>query len=282
MKGRRFSPARVLAVSLLLLLAVLYFLPFYWMVVTALKPLAAFYRFPPTLVPEGATLAPFLSVMVRRGFLVLLRNSLVVCLAGAGLGVAVSMLIVYPVTRMAVPPAFRRALLNWILSLRFLPPIVVVIPFFDIVRQVGLYDSLLSLILLYTVFSLPFATWMLKGFFLEIPREIEEAALVDGATRWCAFLRILLPQLAPALLASMVITFALAWSEFMFAFILTATPRSQTFPIGVASLVTQFEIIWNEMAAAGTIAAEVPILLLLLARRYVVSALTFGAVREKA
>ena len=282
MKGRRFSPARVLAVSLLLLLAVLYFLPFYWMVVTALKPLAAFYRFPPTLVPEGATLAPFLSVMVRRGFLVLLRNSLVVCLAGAGLGVAVSMLIVYPVTRMAVPPAFRRGLLNWILSLRFLPPIVVVIPFFDIVRQVGLYDSLLSLILLYTVFSLPFATWMLKGFFLEIPREIEEAALVDGATRWCAFLRILLPQLAPALLASMVITFALAWSEFMFAFILTATPRSQTFPIGVASLVTQFEIIWNEMAAAGTIAAAVPILLLLLARRYVVSALTFGAVREKA
>ena len=282
MKRRRFSLARVLAVSVLLLLAILYLLPFYWMVVTALKPLAAFYQFPPTLVPEGATLAPFLSVMVRRGFLVLLRNSLVVCLAGAGLGVAVAMLIVYPVTRMPVPPAFRRGLLNWILSLRFLPPIVVVIPFFDIVRQVGLYDSLLSLVLLYTVFSLPFATWMLKGFFLEIPREIEEAALVDGATRWHAFLRILLPQLAPALLASVVITFALAWSEFMFAFILTATPRSQTFPIGVASLVTQFEIIWNEMAAVGTIAAAVPILLLLLARRYVVTALTFGAVREKA
>jgi multiple sugar transport system permease protein len=282
MKGRRFSPARLLAVSLLLLLAILYLLPFYWMVATALKPLSAFYRFPPTLLPEGATLAPFVSVMVRRGFLVLLRNSLVVCLTGAGLGVAVAMLIVYPVTRMTVPPAFRRGLLNWILSLRFLPPIVVVIPFFDIVRQVGLYDSLLSLVLLYTVFSLPFATWMLKGFFLEIPREIEEAALVDGATRWYAFLRILLPQLAPALLASVVITFALAWSEFMFAFILTATPHSQTFPIGVASLVTQFEIIWNEMAAAGTIAAAVPILLLLLARRYVVTALTFGAVREKA
>ena len=279
---RRISPAKSLAVAALLVLAVLYLFPFYWMVVTAIKPLSAFYRFPPTLLPEQATLASFASVMVRRGFAVLLRNSLVVCLAGAGLGLAVAMLIAYPVTRMAVPPGFRRGLLNWILSLRFLPPIVVVIPFFDIVRQVGLYDSLLSLVLLYAVFSLPFATWMLKGFLLEIPREIEEAALVDGATRWYAFFRVLLPQLAPALLATAVITFALAWSEFMFAFILTATPRSQTFPIGVASLVTQFEIIWNEMAAVGAIAAAVPILLLLCARRHVITALTFGAVREKA
>jgi multiple sugar transport system permease protein len=137
-------------------------------------------------------------------------------------------------------------------------------------------------VLLYTVLGLPFATWMLRGALLEVPMEIEEAAFVDGATRIYAFFKILLPQLAPSLLATGVITFALAWSEFMFAFILTATPRSQTFPIAVASLVTQFEIIWNEMAAAGTVAAAVPILLLLLARRYVLTALTFGAVREKA
>ncbi len=282
MSRRRISPAKALAVGILATLAVIYLLPFYWMIVTAIKPLAAFYRFPPTLVPEEVTLAPFASVMVRRGFALLLRNSLAVCLTGAGLGLAVAMLIAYPVTRMAVSPRFRRGLLNWILSLRFLPPIVVVIPFFDIVRKMGLYDSLLSLVLLYTVFSLPFATWMIKGFLLEVPREIEEAALVDGATRWYAFFRVLLPELAPALLATGVITFALAWSEFMFAFILTATPRSQTFPIGVASLVTQFEIIWNEMAAVGAIAAAVPILLLLFARRYVLTALTFGAVREKA
>jgi multiple sugar transport system permease protein len=91
-----------------------------------------------------------------------------------------------------------------------------------------------------------------------------------------------MPQMAPALLAAGVITFSLTWSEFMFAFILTASPQSQTFSIGVASLVTQFEIIWNEMAAAGVISALVPITLLLLARRYVLMALTFGAVREKA
>jgi len=272
----------VTAVLVLIVLTALYLFPFYWMIVTALKPLREFYTFPPTLLPVHATVRSFTSVLFERGYLVLLRNSLLACLTAVGLGMAVAMLIAYPVTRLPVPPRFRRGLLNWILSLRFLPPIVVVIPFFDIVRKLGLYDSLLSLVLLYTVFSLPLATWMLRGSLLEVPMEIEEAALVDGAGRLYAFFKILLPQLAPALLATGVVSFALAWSEFMFAFILTATPNSQTFPVGVASLVTQFEIIWNEMAAVGTIAAVVPILLLLLARRYVIVALTFGAVREKA
>lgn len=273
---------RAVSLVVLLILGGIYLFPYFWMVLTAVKPLGEFYRFPATIFPERATVQPFISVMVTRAFGILLRNSLVVCLSAVGIALIVSMLIAYPITRLPVSPRFRRALLNWILSLRFLPPIVVVIPFFDIVRRAGLYDNPLSLVLLYAVFGLPFATWMLKGFLLEIPMEIEEAALVDGATRLRAFFTILLPQLAPALLATAVITFALAWSEFMFAFILSATPRSQTFPIGVASLVTQFEIIWNEMAAVGAIAAAVPVLLLLLARRYVLTALTFGVVREKA
>lgn len=279
---RRVNVARGAALLVLGVLALLYLFPFYWMIATAVRPLADFYRFPPPIMPSEVTLEPFSSVMIGRQFAILLRNSLIACLGAVAFSLAIGMLIAYPVTRLPVPPAFRRGLLNWILSLRFLPPIVVVIPFFDIIRRLGLYDALGSLVLLYTVFSLPFATWMLRGSLLEVPMEIEEAALVDGASRIRAFFTVLLPQLAPALLASAVITFALAWSEFMFGFILTATPRSQTFPIGVASLVTQFQIIWNEMAAAGTVAAIVPILLLLFARRYVVSALTFGAVREKA
>lgn len=273
---------RIVGIVVLAVLAVLYLFPFYWMVTTAVRPLADFYQYPPPIIPSEATLESFSSVLIGRQYITLLRNSLIACLGAVAFGIAIGMLIAYPVTRLPVPPAFRRGLLNWILSLRFLPPIVVVIPFFDIIRRLGLYDALGSLVLLYTVFSLPFATWMLRGFLLEVPMEIEEAALIDGASRLRAFFTILVPQLSPALLATAVITFALAWSEFMFGFILTATPRSQTFPIGVASLVTQFQIIWNEMAAVGTIAAIVPILLLLFARRYVVTALTFGAVREKA
>lgn len=278
---RRIRIGKVLTIGFLLSLAGVYLSPFYWMVATALRPIADFYRFPPSLVPERVTFEAFTSVLIRRGFVMLLWNSLLVSLGAVSLSLLISMLIVYPLTRMPVSLRVRQGLLNWILSLRFLPPIVVVIPWFSIVRTMGLYDHVLSLVLLYTVFSLPFGTWMLRSFLLEIPKEIEEAAWVDGASRIRAFFSVVFPLLAPALLAGGVITFALMWSEFMFAFILTATPRSQTFPIGVASLVTQFQIIWNEMAAAGTLAALVPITLLLLARRYVLVALTFGAVREK-
>ncbi len=272
---------RLLAYGLLGLVVVVYLFPFYWMLVTALKSLADLYRYPPTLVPSPPTVQPFVSVLVKRGYLHLIWNSVVVSLTAVVAGIVLSLLITYPLTRMQVSSRFRRGLLAWILSLRFLPPIVAVVPFFAIIRGLGLYDTRTALVLLYTVFSLPFSVWMVKGFLSEIPAELEEAAMVDGATRLVAFFRVLLPQLAPALLATGVITFALMWSEFMFAFILTATPRAQTFSIGVASLVTQFEIIWNDMAAVGVISAVIPIALLLAARRYVVQALTFGVVREK-
>jgi multiple sugar transport system permease protein len=273
--------AVVLAYAVLTAIIVLYMFPFFWMASTAVKSKAELYAYPPSVFPGAPTMASFASVFGARGYGRLLANSLVAALAAVLGAVALSLLIAYPLTRMPVAPGFRRALLGWILSLRFLPPIVVVIPFFDIVRTLGLYDTRSALILLYTVFGLPFAVWMLKGFLAEIPMELEEAAFVDGATRLRAFVQVLLPQMAPALLAAGVITFSLTWSEFMFAFILTASPQSQTFSIGVASLVTQFEIIWNEMAAAGVVSALVPIVRLLLARRYVIMALTFGAVREK-
>jgi multiple sugar transport system permease protein len=273
--------AAAVAYAVLAGIVVVYLFPFFWMLSTGLKSKAELYQYPPTVAPAAPTLDAFASVFGQRGYSQLLANSLTVSLAAVAGGVAVSLLITYPLMRLPVSPGFRRGLLGWILSLRFLPPIVVVIPFFDIIRGFGLYDTRSALILLYTVFSLPFVVWMLKGFMAEVPMEVEEAALVDGASRVRAFFQILLPQMTPALLAAGVITFSLTWSEFMFAFILTASPASQTFSIGVASLVTQFEIIWNEMAAAGTISALVPVTLLLIARRYVISALTFGVVREK-
>jgi multiple sugar transport system permease protein len=197
------------------------------------------------------------------------------------LSVALAFAIAYPITRLQVSRRVRANVLNWALSLRFLPPIAVVVPYFGIIRFVGLYDQLPALILVYTLFNLPFAIWMLKGFLAEIPLEIEEAAFVDGASRWLAFRAVLLPLATPGILASAIIVFAFAWSEFLFALILTATPRAQTFPVGVKGLVTQFEIIWNQMAAAGVIAIVVPLLLMLLARRYVLTGLTFGVIREK-
>jgi multiple sugar transport system permease protein len=270
---------RVVGPPLLGAVGLAYAFPLYWLLVTALKGEGELYRATPSLYPLQPTLAAFSSVLVARGFLGLLRNSIVVCGATVLLVLAIGFAVTYPITRLKVSRRLRVGVLNWALSLRFLPPVAVVVPYFAIVRGLGLYDRRLALVLIYTVLNLPFSIWMLKGFLAEIPLEIEEAAFVDGASRWVAFRRVLLPLAAPGILASGVIIFAFAWSEFLFALILTASPRAQTFPVGVQGLVTQFEIIWNDMAAAGAIALAVPLGLMVVARRYVLAGLTFGVIR---
>ena len=272
---------RTLAIVVLSAVGLVYAFPIYLLVITSIKSKGELFAATPTLYPEMATLQPFWSVMVERSFLTLLGNSLIVCGAATVLALAIGFAICYPITRLQVSRRLRTNVLNWALSLRFLPPIAIVVPYFGIVRFLGLYDKPPALILVYTLFNLPLAIWMLKGFLAEIPIEIEEAAFVDGAGRWAAFRTVLLPLAAPGVLASGIIIFAFAWSEFLFALILTATPRAQTFPVGVQGLVTQFEIIWNDMAAAGVVAVVVPLTLMLLARRYVMAGLTFGVIREK-
>jgi len=270
---------RVVGPPVLCAVGLAYAFPLYWLLVTALKGEGELYQATPSLYPLQPTLAAFSSVLVTRGFLGLLRNSVVVCGATVLLVLAIGFAVTYPITRLKVSRRLRVGVLNWALSLRFLPPVAVVVPYFAIVRGLGLYDRRLALVLIYTVLNLPFSIWMLKGFLAEIPLEIEEAAFVDGASRWVAFRRVLLPLAAPGILASGVIIFAFAWSEFLFALILPASPRAQTFPVGVQGLVTQFEIIWNDMAAAGAIALAVPLGLMVVARRYVLAGLTFGVIR---
>jgi len=282
MRSRRFAIGLrlVLIVAGLGVAAFLYAFPLYWLVATSLKGKAELYQ-STTLIPQHPTLAAYSSVLFERGFWVLLKNSVIVCAATVLVTLAVGLVITYPITRLAVPPQLRVGVLNWALSLRFLPPIAVVIPYFAIVRTLQIYDQPIALIGIYSLFNLPFAIWMLKGFLAEIPLELEEAALIDGANRWNAFRRVLLPLATPGLMAAATIVFTFAWSEFLFALILTATPNAQTFPVGVQGLVTQFEIIWNDMAAAGVIAMAIPLALMVIGRKYMVAGLTFGVIREK-
>jgi len=260
---------------------VLYGFPLYWLFVTSLKSKAELFASSVHLIPHNPTFAAYTSVLIERGFWVLLKNSVIVCFSTVVVTLALGLLITYPITRLPVPPRLRVNILIWALSLRFLPPIAVVIPYFAIVRTLQLYDQPIALIGIYSLFNLPFAIWMLKGFLDEIPIELEDAALVDGASRWIAFRRVLLPLAAPGVMAAGIIVFTFAWSEFLFALILTATPNSQTFPVGVQGLVTQFEIIWNDMAASGVIAMALPLVLMVIGRRYIVAGLTFGVIREK-
>lgn len=272
---------RVATIFILIVALIVFAFPLYYLIITSLKTKAELYAAVPTLIPRDPTLQAYVEVLVDRKMAGLLVNSVIACMSATILGLIVALLICYPITRLPVSRRTRGFVLDWSLSLRFLAPIAVVIPYFLIVRSIGLYNQLPALILVYTIFNLPLSIWMLKGFLEEIPMEIEEAAFVDGASRLRAFFTILLPLARPGILAAGIVVFAFDWAEFLFAFILTATPKAMTFPVGVQSLVTQFEIIWNEMAAGGVIAIVLPLTLLFVARRHVITGLTFGVIRDK-
>jgi multiple sugar transport system permease protein len=272
---------RYLTYALLAAIGFVFAFPLFYLIATSFKTKADLFAPVPALFPADPTIEPYTDVLFNRGFLGLLVNSIIVGVSATIVSICVAFAIFYPITRLPAPPRLRAFVLNWALSLRFLPPVAVVIPYFAIVRTIGLYNQLPALVIVYSIFNLPLAIWMLRGFLDEIPMEIEEAALTDGASRWYAFRAILLPLSRTAILAVAIIVFAFDWAEFLFAFILTATPQAMTFPVGVQGLVTQFEIIWNDMAAGGVIAILIPLGLMLAARRHVMTGLTFGVIREK-
>ena len=278
---RRGILVRAMTYTALAAVFVFFGFPLLYLVSTSLKPRPELFVAVPTVLPRQPSLDAYAGVLFERGFAGLLLNSIVVGLAATTLAIVLAFAVTYPITRLPASRRTRTFVLDWALSLRFLPPIAVVVPYFTIVRALGLYNQLPALIIVYTIFNLPLAIWMLKGFLQEIPLEVEEAAMSDGASRWQAFRMVLLPLSRTAILSAGVVVFAFDWAEFLFAFILTATPQAMTFPVGVQGLVTQFEIIWNDMAAGGVIAIAVPLMLMLVARRYVITGLTFGVIREK-
>jgi multiple sugar transport system permease protein len=166
-----------------------------------------------------------------------------------------------------------------ILAVRMLPGLVVAMPLFLIFRSLDLVDNLLGLIIAYTAFNLPFNIWLLQAFFAEIPRELEDAAVVDGASPLQMFFRIMVPMAAPGLVASSILCLLLAWNEFGFALILTYTLDSQTLPIAIAGLSSDRGTYFGAMAAAGTLAVLPVFAFAVFIQRYLVRGLTAGAVK---
>jgi multiple sugar transport system permease protein len=170
-------------------------------------------------------------------------------------------------------------LLFFILSTRMLPPVVVTIPIFLMYRQLGLFDTHIGMIILYTVFNLSLSVWLLKGFLDEIPREYEEAALVDGYSRWQAFTRIVLPQAVTGIAATAVFCLIFAWNEYAFALMLTSD-RARTAPPSIPSVVGTAGREWAA-TAAGSLLFLIPVVIVVFAvRRYLLRGITFGAIRQ--
>jgi len=224
-------------------------------------------------------------VMLNRGqaitgqskYVVYLRNSVIIAGVSTLLSVTLGLFAAYAFSRFNI--AGKGDLLFFILSTRMLPPVVVTIPLFLMYRQLGLYDTHIGLILLYTVFNLSFSVWLLQGFIDEIPKEYEEAAMVDGYTRLQAFQKIVLPQSATGIAATLVFCLIFAWNEYAFALMLT-TEKARTAPPSIPSMLGIGGIEWASIAA-GSLGFLIPVVIVTFALRdYLLRGVTFGAVRR--
>jgi multiple sugar transport system permease protein len=206
-----------------------------------------------------------------------LRNSLIISVGSTIFAVGLGLLAAYSFSRFNMPG--KDDLLFFILSTRMLPAVVVTIPLFLMFRQLGLHDTHVGMILLYTVFNLSLTTWLLKGFIDEIPREYEEAALVDGYSRFQAFYKIVVPQAATGIAATTVFSFIFAWNEYAFALMLTSE-TARTAPPAIATMQGRGGVEWSAIAA-GAMCFLIPVIIITFAlRKHLLRGVTFGAIRQ--
>ncbi len=277
---RRNRGYYALAYLLLIVLAIWTIFPFYWQIATSLRADVDLYKPTVTLVPQTTTSEHYSKVLLGRTsqFPTQFSNSLSVGLGTTLFAIVVGAMGGYALTRLRF---FARAGLARILVYAYLAPAsVLFIPIFMMMQALNLRDSLFGLALTHLTFSVPFATWMLMGYFKTLPIELEEAALVDGASRLTALWRIVMPLSAPAVVVVAVFTFTLSWNEFLYALVLMQAKERMTAPVGLTAYVVTDVFYWGQMMAAATIMSVPPLLLYFFGQRWVVAGWTAGAVKN--
>ncbi|MFI5954705.1 carbohydrate ABC transporter permease [Cryptosporangium sp. NPDC051539] len=251
--------------------------PAYWMLRTALMPTVDIQSDPPQFLPTSPTLDHFGTAVSRPFFWTYVRNSLLVTLSAVALSAVVALLASVAVARFRFRG--RKAYLVLILAVQLAPFEALFIPYFLVFRQFDLLNRLPALVMVYFVSILPFTIWTLRGFVAAVPVELEEAALVDGCTRWQAFLRVVLPLLGPGLVATSIFGFITAWNEYLYAFVFMRDPQHYTLPVWLATFRTAFGDDWGG-AMAGSVLFTLPVLIFfLIVQRRMVGGLTAGAVK---
>jgi multiple sugar transport system permease protein len=282
--ARRFGGRgrSVLEIALLTVLAVVMLFPVLWMIETSIKENRDVYAIPAKFFDFTVTLDHFKDVFVASGgrsaLSVAFLNSVVVAGVSTVLATVLGVPAAWAYSRFAMKA--KKDQLFFILSTRFMPPVVVVIPIFLMYRQVGLIDTKLGLILIYTAFNVPFTIWMMKGFVDEVPAEYEDAAMLDGYTRLQAFWRFTLPLLLPGIAATAVFALIFSWNEFVFAIFLTSSDAVRTAPPAIAGLIGGTTVDWGLVAASSVVFALPVLVFAYLVRKHLVAGVTLGAVRR--
>jgi multiple sugar transport system permease protein len=268
----RLSIILIYAQTILLLAITLF--PVLWLIQLSLKVESEAFRMPPKLwfVPTFENYLALLQGKFARSF----GNSLVVSVATTLISLLLGVPAAYALSRAGVQADKGIAL--WILTTRMAPPIAFAIPFFLTYRYLGLIDTLVGLIVIYLTFNLSLVIWMMRTFFDGLPRSLEEAAEIDGATPWGAFLRIALPLAGPGLATTAIFCFLFAWNDFFFALVLTRS-RAQMAPVAIVNFMNYEGWEWGKIAAGGCMIMLPVVAFSLLVRRYLIRGLTAGALK---
>ena len=251
--------------------------PVYWMVTTSFKPKGDILSTKPSLLPHSFTFSNYVQAVTKEGFVQALINSIIVVFFTVVISLCVALFASIAIARMKFRG--KRIFVASILLVQMLPLAALLIPLYLLLSKLNLTDKLGGVILTYIAFVLPFVVWTLRGFLINIPAELEEAALVDGCTRPQAYRRVLFPLMAPGLVATAIFAFIQAWNEFLLAYILLSSQDKATLPIWLAGFTNRFGTDWGPLMAASTLTAIPVVIFFSLIQNRIATGITAGAVK---
>lgn len=252
--------------------------PVFWMLSSSFKSNSEIFQFPPRIITDNFSFGAYATILADPVKVRFFINSYVVSLSVTALTLVVAILAAYAFSRYEF--RFKRTLNLVIVSVQAVPPITLLIPFFGLMVALGLYNTYAGLILTYMVFTLPYAIIMMTGYFNTLPRELDEAAKVDGASSLTALWRVLVPIATPGIVSVGIYTFMISWNEYLFALTLTRTDDMRTVPIGIQLLMGQHSYEWNEMMAMSILGSIPVLILFLFFQRYFIGGLSAGSVKS--
>ena len=250
--------------------------PFWWALVASVTPESRLFA-EPSLWPAEPVLDHYRALWEERDFWIPVRNSLVVAGTTTLFCVVAGALAAYALARLRFRG--KAAILSFILAVTMFPQISIVSPLYLLLRSLRLINTYPGLVLPYLTFAMPLTVWLLTGFFRQLPADLEEAALVDGASRWQTMIRVVLPLAAPGLATTAILTFLYCWNEFLFALSFTLGPDRHTVPVAIALFRGQYQVPWGQILAAALVATAPVAVLVLLFQRRIVQGLTAGALK---
>ena len=253
-------------------------LPILWLVSGSLKANQNIFAVPPKLVDESFSFGAYRAVLMDSEKVRFFINSYGIAAVVVALTLLIALLASYSFSRFSFPG--KKILNTIIISVQAVPPITLLIPYLVLVVQLKLYDTYAALVLTYVVFTLPYAILMLTGYLNTLPKELDEAVLIDGGSRFMALWRVLVPSCLPGLVSVGLYTFSQCWNEYLYALTLTKTNATRTVPIGIASLMGQYAFEWNQIMAMSILGSLPVIVIALFFQKYFISGMTAGAVKN--